>query len=99
MFVALIRECFYRLLDKNSGDIGGELQEIEIFELKMQILQLSKERLDQYFLTFGVFYTLPLFIVSLIKFIRELNFCLISLLRGDCRCIKSKKCTYSVKPD
>ena len=50
MFVALIRECFYRLLDKNSGDIGGELQEIEIFELKMQILQLRKERLDQYFL-------------------------------------------------
>lgn len=50
MFVALVRECFYRLLDKNSGDIGGELQEIEIFELQMQILQLRKERLDQYFL-------------------------------------------------
>lgn len=50
MFVALIRECFYWLLDKNSGGIGGELQEIEILELKMQILQLRKERLDQYFL-------------------------------------------------
>ena len=37
-------------IDKNSGGIGGELQEIEIFELKMQILQLRKERLDQYFL-------------------------------------------------
>ena len=44
MFLPIIRQ------KKAVAYIGGELQEIEIFELKMQILRLRKERLDQYFL-------------------------------------------------